>query len=88
MPAYFDVVFQELNNIVSIKFDEKQTSFDTKMDQVTEVSKFVADHRVLSNRDAVDQHPIRAITNLQSSLDKKIEQIDSISNIYIENLVK
>lgn len=47
---------------------------DGEATPITEVS--ASDHRILQYRDAPDQHPISAITDLQDILDTKLEEDD------------
>lgn len=55
-----------------------ENTLDSAMDgegtPITEVS--ASDHRILQHRDAPDQHPISAITDLQDILDEKLEEDD------------
>lgn len=46
------------------------------------------DHRELTNRDADDQHPIKAITGLQSKLDTIPPAAEKITNTEIEEMLK
>ena len=89
MPAYFNVVFQEKDYVISSdKFQEINHSIDPILGEIIEVEREPSnDHSVLINRDMEDQHPIKAITDLQSSLDKKIEKVNSISIYDIENII-
>ena len=45
------------------------------------------DHSKLTNRDASDQHPIESITNLKLQLGKKLESIESITNLEINQIL-
>ena len=47
------------------------------------------DHSRLKNRDASDQHPISAITDLSNTLSRKMDEgeVDVMSNQDIENLL-
>ena len=47
------------------------------------------DHSKLKNRDANDQHPISAITDLSNTLSRKMDEgeVDVMSNQDIENLL-
>ena len=47
------------------------------------------DHSKLKNRDASDQHPISAITDLSNTLSRKMDEgeVDVMSNQDIENLL-
>lgn len=46
------------------------------------------DHTKLLNRDADDQHPIKAITGLQSKLDTIPPASEKITNTEIEEMLK
>ena len=46
-----------------------------------------SDHRVLSNRDADDAHPISAITGLKSELSAKVAASDALTNLEIQNII-
>lgn len=46
------------------------------------------DHTKLRNRDADDQHPIKAITGLQSKLDTIPPASEKITNTEIEEMLK
>ena len=46
------------------------------------------DHTNLLNRDADDQHPIKAITGLQSKLDTIPPASEKITNTEIEEMLK
>lgn len=48
------------------------------------------DHAYLANRGKDNQHPIQAITNLENTLNKKIEQkdIQILTNLEIEDLLR
>ena len=48
----------------------------------------VADHRVLTNRDAADQHPVEAITGLRQALDSVPNAPESITNEELEALLQ
>ena len=45
-----------------------------------------ADHSVLENRDSPDQHPIGAISNLQNTLNSKVDT-DDLKAITTEELL-
>ena len=68
----------------ALTFDEDQT-FDTTMDQVVEV--VTSDHTKLINRDAAEQHPIGAITNLSTELNNRIVAGDTLTNEEIEQII-
>lgn len=65
-------------------FDEDQT-FDTTMDEVTEV--VTSDHTKLINRDAAEQHPISAITNLNTELGNRVVDGNTLTNQEIEQII-
>ena len=46
------------------------------------------DHRALSNRDADDQHPIKAITGLADKLNTIPPAAERITNTEIEEMLK
>lgn len=68
----------------ALTFDEDQT-FDTTMDQVVEV--VTSDHTKLINRDAAEQHPIGAITNLNTELNNRVVAGDTLTNEEIEQII-
>lgn len=45
------------------------------------------DHSKLKNLDVIDQHPIKAIKGLTTELNEKIEEIPTLSNREIENII-
>lgn len=45
------------------------------------------DHSKLKNLDVIDQHPIKAIKGLTAELNEKIEEIPTLSNREIENII-
>lgn len=47
-----------------------------------------SDHRALTNRDADDQHPIKAITGLSDKLNTIPPAAERITNTEIEELLK
>lgn len=68
----------------ALTFDENQT-FDTAMSEVTEV--VTSDHTKLINRDAAQQHPINAITNLNTELENRLVSGNVLSNQEIEQII-
>ena len=46
-----------------------------------------SDHKLLTNRDANDQHPITAITGLENTLSKKLDEDEALTNEEIEALL-
>ena len=67
-----------------LTFDEEQT-FDTTMTEITEV--VTSDHTKLINRDAAQQHPIGAITNLDTQLDNRVVSGNTLTNEEIEQII-
>lgn len=67
----------------TLTFDEGQT-FDTTMEEVVEV--VTSDHTKLNNRDAAQQHPINAITNLNTELGNRVVSGDTLTNLEIEQI--
>lgn len=61
-------------------------TFQTKMTQIVEV--VTSDHRDLMHRDAADQHPIAAITNLDTQLQNRVVSGNALTNEDIENILK
>jgi len=48
----------------------------------------VSDHRLLSNRDEVDQHPIESISGLKNELDRIPEPVEPLTNEELEEMLK
>ena len=48
----------------------------------------VADHRLLANRDAADQHPMEAITDLKKEISRIPPPTEAITNSEIEEMLK
>lgn len=69
--------------------DESQEVFEADLEFSNTVAVGSKDHRELEHRDADDQHPMSAITGLEKSLEKKVEEgeILALSNQDIENLI-
>ena len=71
----------------------EQYTFQTQMHEVVEVEKEVEvyvvekDHTKLTNRDAADQHPLSAITNLKKELDQKVTSENAMTNMDILNII-
>lgn len=63
-----NLTFDEAENF-NTTFQNDVQLFDTTMDQITEV--VTSDHTKLTNRDAAQQHPITAITDLAPELDAR-----------------
>lgn len=81
--AYFETEFN-LGDVFETNLTNTLT-FESGLQEVTAIYK--ADHAVLKNRDLDDQHPISAITGLQTALNAKQDQLvtDSNSGIVVEN---
>ncbi len=60
-------------------------TFQTKMTQIVEV--VTSDHRDLLHRDAENQHPIEAITNLDTQLQNRVVSGDTLTNEDIESII-
>lgn len=63
---------------------ESESGFGVKFEAAQMVS--TGDHRMLSNRDAPDQHPIGAITRLQAELD--VRSSERITNAEIDEILR
>lgn len=48
----------------------------------------VSDHRLLTGRDAADQHPIAAVTGLGKELQRIPAPVEALSNLELEELLK
>lgn len=46
------------------------------------------DHRVLSGRDAAEQHPIASISGLRAELDRIPEPVEALTNFELEEMLK
>lgn len=64
-------------------FSNGTETFETDMGEVTQV--VTGDHRKLTYRDAADQHPIMAITNLAPELETRPST--AMSNQDIQNIL-
>lgn len=64
----------------------EETRFHTTFQEVVEVIE--DDHEKLKNRDLPDQHPIRAITNLQKELGSKLDSDGALTNVEIEAILQ
>lgn len=82
-----DVTFQEINQRIPVKMAEPETmNFGAVLDEVMQVPS-ESDHAKLTNRDAPDQHPIEAITRLQTELDSKLAGGGFLSNLEIQKIL-
>lgn len=79
-----DLTFEE-SGTFDASFEADET-FQTEMEEVVEV--VTSDHTKLTNRDAADQHPIKAITNLENSLERKLESAGFLSNLEIQAILE
>lgn len=70
-----------------MKFGETNQSFQAEFEGAIPVSS-VSDHSVLINRDLPDQHPMKAITNLDNELGKKLEGEGALSNQEIYQIME
>lgn len=66
-------------------FSTDAESFNTTMDEAVEV--VTSDHTKLINRDAAQQHPITAITNLNTELDNRVVEGNTLTNQEIEQII-
>lgn len=82
--AYFETEFQ-LGDVFETNLTNTLT-FESGLQEITAIHKS-SDHNILFNRELDDQHPISAITGLQSILDSKQDVLvtDANSGIIIEN---
>lgn len=85
----FDVTLKQEPRIIDVEMSDAPDSFEANMEVGNTVAVGNSDHRELKYRDAADQHPISAITGLEKSLDKKVEEgeIQTLSNQDIEDLI-
>ena len=79
--ATFNTTFTE-TEAFNMTFDAEET-FKTEMTQIVKVMS--SDHRELSHRDAEEQHPIEAITNLAPELVARPSA--ALSNTDIQNIL-
>lgn len=81
--AYFETEFN-LGDVFETNLSNTLT-FESGLQEITAVYK--SDHNVLKNRDLDNQHPINAITNLQTILDSKQDMLltEENSGIVLEN---
>ena len=67
------------------RVDRETTGFETGMQQSVRILE--KDHAKLLNRDLPDQHPMGAITGLDTSLGAKVSAGDALTNLEIEALL-
>lgn len=83
-PAEWTINLQfEESGHFNTTFEEAET-FDTTMDNIVQV--MINDHRELTHRDAEDQHPISAISNLAAELEVRTDA--PISNLEIWTIIQ
>lgn len=68
----------------NLTFDAGET-FQTTMTEIVRV--VTSDHTQLINRDAAQQHPIGAITNLSTELGNRVVAGDTLTNMEIEQII-
>ena len=66
------------------EFLETNTMFETGFSEVTRVT--TSDHRELTHRDALEQHPIGSITDLTGELEVRPDE--SLTNIDIYEILQ
>ncbi len=64
---------------------EAEETFETEMTKIVEV--VTSDHRDLTHRDAAGQHPIEAITNLETELGNRVVSGNALTNEDIEKII-
>ena len=67
---------QSLIDAANAKTGKGDTDLTTAVQSLISESGGTSDHRQLTNRDAANQHPITAITGLQTALDGKADAAD------------
>ena len=69
---------------------ESQSAIDINIDAQQNYQIGTNNHDDLSNRELDNQHPISAITELQSELDSKVKssELQGLTNLEIEALLK
>lgn len=82
----YTVQFEETPRIIPVALQEAESEFSTDMEISNTVVVGNSDHAALINRDADDQHPIKAITKLKETLEERPSE--ALSNQDIENLLK
>lgn len=80
----FDVKFDNSNKDITVQMSG-DTSYTVNMGTS---SSGTTDHNKLKNRDAENQHPIKAITDLEKELSEKLEEedLEEFSNLDIIKL--
>ncbi len=85
----YKITIEDVNGKKS--FDVKDGFTEAEVQDVAEKAAELVnantDHSKLSNRDASDQHPIESITDLKLQLGKKIESVESITNLEIYEIL-
>lgn len=80
--ASFDMTFDNMLTF-DTSMQNNMLTFNTNMQELSVMHS--DDHRKLLHRDAPDQHPISAITGLQTALDAKQDTLSAGLGIVIEN---
>ena len=84
--AEFRITLKETENDLAASFQEARETFDADFGDSSVVHIVEKDHTKLKNRDAKDQHPIEAITNLGGELD--VRSSTGISNTEIWEILQ
>lgn len=82
---YANLIGQITGGVTDAELSETSTN-PVQNKVITEALNNI-DHSKLTNRDADDQHPIKAITGLATKLDSKVEEIPAMSNLDIERII-
>ena len=80
------------NKVITAKLKEKQDKLTSGngvsiSDNVISANESEIDHSKLKNLDAENQHPIKSIKGLTTELNEKLEEIPTLSNLDIENII-
>ena len=76
--AEFRVTLEDRDEALRAAFEEGAEGFGAEFGEIQERETVMKDHTKLTNRDVPDQHPIRAITNLEGELE--VRSSEGISN--------
>lgn len=77
---------EENVNLTLNGINDRMSELEYEIDEIS-VRVGTSDHTQLTNRDVSDQHPISAITNLESELGAKLSDIPALTNIEIEKIL-
>lgn len=69
-------------------FTENNLPFNFGFKNTNVVEIVTSDHSKLTNRDLPDQHPISAISNLTTELDKRLDDNDALTNLEIYEILR